>query len=120
MKDRIRKILELKNESASDFAQKLEVQRSSVSHIMSGRNNPGLDFLRKILTSYPDINPDWLILGKGEIFRKQRESERIHEAPMVRSEDPVEYKSGEEKVPEKVIVLFSDGTFRFYGSSDFL
>ncbi|MBW6460169.1 MAG: helix-turn-helix domain-containing protein [Bacteroidales bacterium] len=120
MKDRIRKLLEIKKESPSDFAQKLGVQRSSVSHIMSGRNNPGLDFLQKILTSYPDINPDWLLLGKGEIFRKPLDNDDIHETPRARSEDPVEYKSEKQQTPEKVIVLFSDGTFRFYGSSDFL
>ncbi|MFO7613331.1 MAG: helix-turn-helix transcriptional regulator [Bacteroidales bacterium] len=120
MKDRIRKILELKNESASDFAEKLGVQRSSVSHIMSGRNNPGLEFLQKILTSYPDINPDWLLLGKGEIFRKQTESVKLPDLSCVRSEDPVDYKTKKQQVPEKVIVLFSDGTFRYYGSSDLL
>lgn len=51
--------------SAGAFADKIEVQRSSISHLMSGRNKPSLDFIQKVLLQFPDINPSWLIMGKG-------------------------------------------------------
>jgi transcriptional regulator with XRE-family HTH domain len=65
MIDRILLILKSKNLSASKFADEIGVQRSSISHIFSGRNNPSLELIQKILKSYPDINPDWLIAGNG-------------------------------------------------------
>ncbi|MCU0417594.1 MAG: helix-turn-helix domain-containing protein [Cytophagaceae bacterium] len=51
--------------TAGAFADKIDVQRSSISHLMSGRNKPSLDFIQKVLTHFPDINPLWLIMGKG-------------------------------------------------------
>jgi len=56
------------NHTASEFAENVGIQRSSISHFLSGRNNPSLDVIRKILTAYPDINSDWLILGEGDML----------------------------------------------------
>ena len=67
MEDRIRLILKAKNITASTFADKIGVQRSAVSHIFSGRNNPSLDFLQRVLKAYPDISAEWLMNGKGEM-----------------------------------------------------
>src|SRR5690606_15634735 len=52
-------------ESAAAFADKIGVQRSSISHILSGRNKPSLDFILKILAAYPDVELYWLLNGKG-------------------------------------------------------
>ena len=57
--------------SASEFADKIGVQRSAVSHVLSGRNKPSLDFLIKIKKQYPTINLDWLVLGSGNPLSKQ-------------------------------------------------
>ncbi len=65
MKDRIAQILRTKNITATQFADELNVQRSGISHILSGRNNPSLDFIIKIKETYPEFNLDWLITGKG-------------------------------------------------------
>ncbi len=65
MKDRIAQILKTKNITATQFADELNVQRSGISHILSGRNNPSLDFVMKIKETYPEFNLEWLILGKG-------------------------------------------------------
>jgi len=65
MIDRILLILKSKNLSASKFADEIGVQRSGISHIFSGRNNPSLELIQKILKRYPDVNPDWLIAGNG-------------------------------------------------------
>lgn len=75
MKDRIQQILAEKNLSASKFAEKIDVQPSGISHIISGRNKPGMDFIVKCLNAFPDINPDWFVLGKGPIYRTREESE---------------------------------------------
>lgn len=69
MKERIRQLLEHYSVSPAEFAAKLGVQRSAVSHILSGRNNPGLEFLQKILTAFPQVSADWLLLGTGELVR---------------------------------------------------
>lgn len=74
MKDRIQKILDEENISASKFADVLGVQRSSISHILSGRNKPSLDFVQRILQKFPEINSDWLLFGKGDIYRKQNDT----------------------------------------------
>lgn len=71
MVDRINLILQTKNMSASEFANKIGVQRSNVSHVLSGRNRPSLDFIQKILKRFPDINADWLLLEKGSMYEKK-------------------------------------------------
>lgn len=70
MIERISKVLKIKGLTASKFAEEIGVQRSNISHILSGRNKPSLELVLKILEKYPDINPDWLLRGKGEIFRE--------------------------------------------------
>ncbi|MEI6766624.1 MAG: helix-turn-helix transcriptional regulator [Bacteroidota bacterium] len=69
MLERIQLILKVKNMSASQFADKIGVQRSGISHILSGRNQPSLDFITRILNVYPDINPEWLIHGAGIMIK---------------------------------------------------
>ena len=75
IKDRILRILTSENLSSSKFAEIVGVQRSSISHILSGRNKPSLDFLQKILSNFPTINGDWLIIGKGEMFKNNKQTE---------------------------------------------
>lgn len=58
--------------TSSAFADSIGVQRSSISHILSGRNKPSLDFLQKILTSYPKYNAEWLILGHGDMLKTDK------------------------------------------------
>lgn len=69
MKERIIKIMECERMGQAQFASAIGIQRAAVSHIISGRNNPSLDVMTKILHRYPQINPDWLLLGKGEMLR---------------------------------------------------
>ncbi len=67
MVDRIQKILHYKKLTASKFADMVGVPRSTISHIISGRNNPSLEFLQKILDTFPDIETEWLIRGEGSM-----------------------------------------------------
>lgn len=66
MIDRIKFILEKRNLSPSRFADKIGVPRSTISHILSGRNKPSLEVIQKILNAFPDIPVDWLMMGKGK------------------------------------------------------
>jgi transcriptional regulator with XRE-family HTH domain len=69
MKTRIKKIIDFEQVTASKFADIIGVQRSSVSHILSGRNNPSLEVIQKILSAFSNLNTDWLILGEGQMFK---------------------------------------------------
>lgn len=71
MQDRLKEILSQERLTPARFAELVGVQRSSVSHIISGRNKPSLDFLQKILTNFEHISPDWLVSGKGPYKRSQ-------------------------------------------------
>ncbi len=66
--DRLNTILTVYNLNASEFADKIDVQRSSISHILSGRNKPSLDFMIKVKSAFPELNWDWLILGEGPMY----------------------------------------------------
>jgi transcriptional regulator with XRE-family HTH domain len=68
MKERIILLIKAKNFTAAQFADEIGVQKSGISHIISGRNNPSLDFVQKILLRFPEVNMDWLIMGKGPMF----------------------------------------------------
>ncbi|MFO7755820.1 MAG: helix-turn-helix transcriptional regulator [Bacteroidales bacterium] len=69
MKDRIQQFLRSENKSSSKFAEEIGVQPSGVSHVLSGRNKPSLDFILKMLNTYPSVNTDWLLFGKGEMYK---------------------------------------------------
>ena len=70
MIERILLILKTKNISSSQLADEIGVQRSNISHILSGRNKPSLEFIKKILDRYKDINMEWLINGKGAMQKE--------------------------------------------------
>ncbi|HAG14990.1 MAG TPA: hypothetical protein DCG69_00495 [Bacteroidales bacterium] len=65
---RIKTLISAKNLSASQFADLLGVQRSNISHILSGRNKPSLDFILRIVEVYPSVNLEWLLKGQGEML----------------------------------------------------
>ena len=65
MKDRIAHIIRAKNLTAAEFALRLGIQPSNVSHILAGRNNPSLEFVKKLKETFPEYNFDWIIMGKG-------------------------------------------------------
>ena len=133
MQDQIQEILAKERLSSSQFADKIGVQRSSVSHVLSGRNKPGFDFIQKILVAFPEINGDWLITGSGEMYKGKSLSGDLFEA-----KNEMQAPENEEKIvkkpvtlnikkPEKdaekvlkrreierVIVFYSDRTFREY------
>ena len=68
MKERLVQLLDLEQLTPSKFADIIGVQRSSVSHVISGRNKPSFDFLQKTLKAFPGLNADWLMLGGGTMY----------------------------------------------------
>ena len=64
---RLKEVIEHYSLSASAFAELINVQRSSISHVLSGRNKPSLDFITKLNTALPDVNLYWLLNGSGEM-----------------------------------------------------
>lgn len=69
MNTRIQELLNKLKIAPSKFADEIGVPRSTISHIISGRNKPSLDFITKVIEKYPDISVDWIIFGKGETFK---------------------------------------------------
>jgi transcriptional regulator with XRE-family HTH domain len=67
VKDRIVQFLKSEGISPAEFADRIGVQRSSVSHVLNGRNHPSASFIQKFLGSYKTLNPRWLLLGEGTI-----------------------------------------------------
>lgn len=144
MKDRIAALISNKNLSSSKFADKVGVQRSSISHILSGRNNPSLDFIQKILICFPNVNSDWLITGHGDMYNNNTLTEEDQDlflntieiedekpsptpprAKKQKNEDIDTQMNGafglsqddSDRQIERVVVFFTDKTFREYKPS---
>ena len=98
MKDRIAHIMRAKNLKASDFAALLGIQPSAISHILSGRNQPSLDFIKKIKENFPEYNLDWIVFGTGPITTSEPHLFKPAEAPVELQFDPT-YPSEPEQVP---------------------
>lgn len=71
LNDRISKIIEYSGFTPSEFADEVDVQRSSISHVTSGRNKPSLEFIIKIKSRFPEILWDWLVNGEGEMLKSE-------------------------------------------------
>jgi len=69
MNERIREFLNAENKSSAQMAEEIDVQPSGISHILSGRNKPSLDFVLKMLERYKFLSNDWLLFGKGSMYK---------------------------------------------------
>lgn len=87
MKDRLEKFMKSEGLTPSRFAEIMGVQPSSISHILGGRNKPSFDFIEKILLRFPKINPDWLLLGKGQMYRFQENDTPKNQTTQPKSEN---------------------------------
>ena len=71
MNTRLKQFLAAENISQAQFADSINVVRASVSHVLAGRNNPSYDFIKSIMDNYPQLNIEWLILGKGKMYKEK-------------------------------------------------
>lgn len=85
MNERIREFLLVENKSSAQLAEEIGVQPSGISHILSGRNNPSLDFVLKMLEKYQFLSTDWLLFGKGTMYKESR-MQRLFEDRGTKSE----------------------------------
>ena len=72
MHDRLKQFLTMEGLSPARFAEVMGIQRSGISHLLAGRNKPSFEFIQRMMTAYPDINYEWLILGKGRPYKSDR------------------------------------------------
>ena len=116
---RLQKVITFYEETASSFAEKIGVQRSSISHILSGRNKPSLDFVMKVLHSYPEVDLYWLMNGKGQ-FPKTTKIEKTETLKFSESNpEPSTQILDSKKVSDiseidKIIIFYKDGSFKSY------
>ena len=68
-RERIEKVINSLKLNARQFAAEIRVQPGTISNMMSGRNNPSLDVMKRIMERYPTLNPEWLIAGRGDMWR---------------------------------------------------
>lgn len=143
MKERLEQFLRLEQVTPAKFADILGIQRSGISHILSGRNKPSLDFIEKISSKYPLLNLEWLITGKGKVYKESLRINSMHEnVSQQKKEDLFTNISTEDNRPKstdrqvleeieetkpniisvkkikKVILVYSDNTFKELISED--
>ena len=117
--DRLLKIMEQHQLSASAFADRIQVQRSSISHLLSGRNKPSLDFVMKVVKEFEDVELYWLLNGKGSYPPAPASAEAKESILKIAEEDHTEaIKASKAQDPmkaiERIVVFYSDGTFKAY------
>lgn len=107
---RLEKVINYYGLSASAFADKIAVQRSTISHLLTGRNKPSLEFVLKVVKSFPEVNLYWLLNGKGTFPANQKEV-----APSYPFETKVSADSASNsKSIKKIIIFYEDGSFESF------
>ncbi len=94
MYSRLKKWIDSEGLRSSEFADNIGVNRATISHVLSGRNKPSIDFLQKLLKAYPDLNSNWLITGIGYMSIKNQ----VNELEL-------------SKKIERVVVFYEDNSF---------
>ena len=131
MKDRILQFLKTENKSSAQLAEEIGVQPSGISHILSGRNKPSLDFVMKMLEKYKFLSTEWLIFGKGNMYREPEmqtlfddsleisadintKTKEKHEATGMNDKKDILSSENEHVNPslERIVWFFDDGSFR--------
>jgi transcriptional regulator with XRE-family HTH domain len=109
--NRLKKLMEHHQLSASTFADKVGVQRSSISHILSGRNKPSLDFILKVTSEFKDVDIHWLINGTGVFpIPKVSKEKNTSATPSLFNT----YSETGGKRIQRIVVFYTDGTFEEY------
>jgi transcriptional regulator with XRE-family HTH domain len=133
MKERLLQFLKTENKSSAQFAEEIGVQPSGISHILAGRNKPSLDFILKMLEKYKFLSVEWLLFGKGNMY-KETEIQRTFDEPLdlkienntkTETNQPAKEKIEDggsllsEKISikpdvEKIVWFFNDNSFKEY------
>jgi len=114
MNRRLLQFLQAENITQAQFADILSVARGSVSHILSGRNKPGYDFLESLLLHYPQLNIDWLLTGKGRMYKDGAEEGSLpQDAGFFELPEEEESPSRAREISH-ILVFYKDNTFQEY------
>ncbi|KQT17317.1 transcriptional regulator [Chryseobacterium sp. Leaf404] len=127
LNDRISKVIEYSGLTSSEFADEIDVQRSSISHVTSGRNKPSLEFIIKIKSRFPEILWDWLVNGDGEMLKSELPAENIIDEEQSKptslpdlftliNEDEEKKTEDEPKRDKSVVAKAPPESFKTYGS----
>lgn len=116
IQDRIKIIIKANNLSASEFADKVGVKRSNLSHVLSGRNKPSLDFLSKVISIFPKVNAAWLVAGStqtGDFMGGDSVKVESVNSPVYPKLNKEEVEPDHLEV-KKIVTFFTDDTFSIY------
>lgn len=122
---RLQELMDYYEISAASLADKIGVQRSSISHLLSGRNNPSLDFVIKLLDNFPEISYDWLVKEIGTLDSSVVELDEDDHSPTLfdaitdentplKHLDSKDLKAIQGKSIAKILLLYADGSFETY------
>jgi DNA-binding XRE family transcriptional regulator len=109
---RLQKVIDYYGETASSFAEKIGVQRSSISHILSGRNKPSLEFVLKMIASFPEVGLYWLLNGKGEFPSVATSANLTTEVPPISVKEKMPSELKKDKTIDRIVIFYSDGSFK--------
>ena len=108
---RLKSILNQNDLSSAAFADLIKVQRSSISHLLNGRNKPSLEFIMKINETFKEVDLQWLLYGKGNYPCENLE----HKKQVVKqAENKSNINPNNDKTIERIVIFYSDGTFKNY------
>lgn len=131
---RLNQILDYYDLTAAAFADQINVGRSSISHLLSGRNKPSLDFVMKIIQTFPEVGLYWLLNGKGQFPLSKQDTapdkpmkEKLpasgrsmqnlfsQEVPAASKKSPeLESSTESRREIEKIVIFYNDGSFEAY------
>lgn len=121
-RERIEKLMKSMNLSARQFASEIRVQPGTISNMMGGRNNPSYEVIKRIMERYPTLNPEWLIAGRGEMWRTEPGKEPglfDNQAPdpgtparrTAQKEEPQVIAAPQKKI-SRIVVYYTDNTYQ--------
>lgn len=109
LNERISKVIEYSNLTPSEFADEIDVQRSSISHITSGRNKPSLEFIIKIKSRFPELLWDWLVTGEGVMLKSELPEPAV--IPVQNIEEEEEKTKSATPLPDLFTMINEDDEF---------
>ena len=112
--ERLKKMMEFYGLTATALAESIDVQRSSISHLLSGRNKPSLDFVLKILDTYPEVELYWLLKGEGS-FPKAKNTNLTSSTLFEEKKQKFDLSEvSKDETIEKIILFYKNGTFKSF------
>lgn len=109
--ERLSKLLRHYDLSSSAFADRIDVQRSSISHLLNGRNKPSLEFVMKVNDTFEEVDLNWLLYGKGE-FPSNPKTNTIYTTPIDQQVSNQPATAHSKKSIDRIVIFYQDGTFR--------